>query len=68
MATLQSATQRFSDWFQGSALEPTALAGSACRIDERCYFLATANECEAEPREQCVPRQSLGTRQPGNEK
>ena len=25
MATLQSATQRFSDWFQGSALEPTAL-------------------------------------------
>ena len=50
-----SATDR-THWFQGSALEPTAL--QALPADSVPF----ASQSEAEPREQCVPRQSLGTR------
>ena len=50
----------WSDWFQGSALEPTDL--QALPAESSSIRVSLALRSEAEPREQCVPRQSPGTR------
>ena len=49
-----------TNWFQGSALEPTAL--QALPAESPVIRVSYAKRSEAEPRGQCVPRQSLGTR------
>ncbi len=49
-----------SDWFQGSALEPTDL--QVLPAESSRIRVSLALRSEAEPREQCVPRQSPGTR------
>jgi len=49
-----------TDWFQGSALEPTDL--QALPAESSRILVSVALQSEAEPPEQCVPRQSPGTR------
>ena len=49
-----------TNWFQGSALEPTDLQALPAESSSIRVSLALRNE--AEPREQYVPRQSPGTR------
>jgi len=48
-----------TNWFQGSALEPTEL--QALPADAAIIRSRPASRCEAEPREQCVPWRSQGT-------
>ena len=55
-----ASTTRWFHWFQGSALEPTALQALPAESLNIPDF--TALRSEAEPRKQCVPRQSQGTR------
>jgi len=49
-----------TDWFQGYALEPPDL--QALLAESSSIRVSLALRSEAEPREQCVPRQSPGTR------
>ena len=49
-----------TNWFQGSALEPTAL--QALPAEPTIIRSRPSLRCEAEPREQCIPRRSQGTR------
>ena len=49
-----------TDWFKGSALEPTDLQALPAELPSTHVSLVLRSE--AEPREQCVPRRSPGTR------
>ena len=49
-----------TNWFQGSALEPTEL--QALPADATIIRSRPSLQCKAEPREQCIPRRSQGTR------
>ena len=49
-----------TNWFQGSALEPTEL--QALPAEPKIIRARPSLQCEAEPREQFIPRRSQGTR------